>query len=97
VLGNCFGEQIKRHAIVADHRLGHRLNRFRQFGQQAPAIDKNTFVIGSKMLGDDVGIVKFVAALAADILETDRIGAQMIDPRFSHQAADQAGIDPARE
>ena len=54
-------------------------------------------VAGVIALGDQVGILELVAALAAGILEADGEGQQVVHPGFVQQAHQQARIDPAGE
>ncbi|CRR55933.1 hypothetical protein PAERUG_P48_London_17_VIM_2_01_13_00578 [Pseudomonas aeruginosa] len=82
---------------MADHRLAHGAEGRRQLLDHFVLADAQAMVAGVIALGDQVGILELVAALAAGILEADGEGQQVVHPGFVQQAHQQARIDPAGE
>ena len=64
-LGDLLGQQVERHAVVADHRLGHRRDRVVDGGQQPGRVDQDLLVVGGEVARDQVGVLELVAGLAA--------------------------------
>ncbi len=92
-----FGQQIERHRILREHRLGHLLHRFRQAAQHLRIGDQVLVVAGAVHRRHRVGVFEFVAALFRLVLEADREGHQVRHALLGQQRHQQARIESAGE
>ena len=97
MFGHFLAEQVEGDAVVADHRLAHRADRAVERGQHPVGADADLMVVGVEALGDDVGILEFVALHAADGFEADGEGLQPVLTGLGQQTDDQAGVDATRQ
>ena len=90
-------EQVERHAVVADHRLGHRRDRLVDGGEQPVGVDEDLLVVGGELARDEVGVLELVARLARRGVEAD---AERLEPDLAllrEQAHDQRRVEAAGE
>ncbi len=79
---------------MADHRFAHRLEGGGQLLEDFLFLDAQLVMARLVVVGDQVGVLEFVAAFATGILETDGEGQQGVRrPGFAQQPDQQAGID----
>ncbi|RMM61774.1 hypothetical protein ALQ75_05447 [Pseudomonas savastanoi pv. glycinea] len=95
MLGHFTRQQVEGDTVVADHRLAHGAERRRQLFDDLAFLNTQLVVACAVMLGDQVGILKFISTLATGILKADREGRQVFDPHFTQQADQHAGVDTA--
>ena len=74
-------QQVERHAVVADHRLGHRRDRLVD-GREQPVPGRRGSAGGrcANSLGDEVGVLELVAGLAGGGVEPDAEGLEPAGP-----------------
>ena len=97
MLGHFTREQVKGNAVMADHRLAHGAEGSGQLLNNLVLANAQLVMAGAVMLGDQIRVLEFVAALAACVLKTDRKSRQILHAHFAQQPHQQAGVDPARE
>ena len=82
---------------MADHRFAHRCEGAGQLFENLRLANAQLVVLGAVMLGDQVGVLELVTALAAGIFKANREGRQRLSTGLAEQANQQAGIYPAGE
>ena len=95
VLRHLLAEQVEGDAVVADHRLAHRRDgAVARPGSEPLRADPDLVVVGAELLGDQVGVVELVAALAGRRLEADAEGGQAALALLGQQRHDRLESSP---
>ncbi len=94
VAGDLLRQQVEGDAVVADHRLAHRVDGRLDRGQQPVTGDPNLVMVGAEMVRNDVGVRELVTGLAAGRLEADTERREIALPGLGQQGHDEAGVKP---